>query len=222
MISQGETLRQAIYGELKQIIPTEASLERGYARLGGLLAAFKSCEGWRGLNGADGQPYPNFDAFMLELRERYNRGRTQLYQFCSVAEKLLPMISADTLDEMGISKATEIKRAIGGVPGRAVTPEILEAARNPKVTIKQLRAILADAFNITDERPAGQWFDFGGAYLTPDERKAFVDAVKVTTAILGLKNDVPDHIQRKEIFLAWAAEFEGTHAAEVYGTNENL
>lgn len=219
--NRGEHLRQAIYSELGEIIPTETTLDRGYARLGGLLAAFKAGEHWRGLSGADGALYSNFDSFMLELRERYNRGRTQLYAFCSVAEKLLPVVSADTLDQIGISKAQEIKRAISGMPGRKLTPEIIAAAVNPKTTIKELRAILHAAFNITeDDRPVGQWFDFGGAYLTPEERAEFVEAIKVGIAVLGIKKETADWIQRKEIILYMAREFFATHAAEVYGPKE--
>lgn len=215
--TESERLRTAIYGVLGQIVPKEAELEHSYVRLGSLLAAFKAGEHWRGLIAATGQPYPNFDAFMLELRDQYNRGRTQLWAYLSVAEKLLPVIPADTLDEMGISKAQEIKRALS-VVGRKITPEILAAAVDPKVTIKELRAVLAVAFNITDDtRPTGTWFDFDGCFFEPDERKEFVDAVKVTTALLGLKKEIPAHVQRKEVFLAWAREFFGTHATEVYG-----
>lgn len=208
----GEELRQAIYGTLGEIVPTEAALDHSYARLGSLLAAFKSGEYWRGLG------YANFDAFMLELRETYNRGRSQLYAYCSVAERLLPMVSADTLDQMGISKAQEVKRAICGGPGRKITEEVLAAALNPKVTIKELRAVLHAAYNITDDnRPTGQWFDFGGAYLTADEKELFVGAVKVGMHILNIKPETPDWIQRKEVLMAMAGEFYGTHAAEVFG-----
>ncbi len=207
-----EELRAAIYGQLGETVVKETELDHSYARLGHLLAAFKAGEYWRGL------AYPNFDAFMLELRERFNRGRSQLYAYLSVAEKLLPLMSADDLDSMGISKAQEIKRAVCGVPGRKLTTEIIAAALNPKTTGKELRAVLAEAYNITDDnRPKGAWFDFGGAYLSSEERKLFVDTVKMTTALLGLKKETPEHIQRREILLAWASEFMGTHAVEVYG-----
>jgi hypothetical protein len=209
-------LRQRIYHELGAIVPMEANLEHSYIRLGNLLAAFKHEECWRELPASNGQPYANFDAFMYELRDLYHRGRTQLWAYLSVAEKLLPLVDAETLDKIGISKAQELKRALA--PGRVLTPEIIDVAANPKTTIKELRATLYATFNITDDnRPVGQWFDFGGAYLTPDERKEFIEFVKVASAILCLKRETADWIQRKECLMAAAREFLGTHAAEVYG-----
>lgn len=205
-------LREAIYTQLEGLSTAEVTLDHGYARLGGLLAEFKRIEAWRTLG------YGSFDQFMSELHTRFNRQRSQVYAYCGVAEKLLPYVSANDLDNMGISKAQEIKRALSGGTGRKVTEEVLAAALNPKVTIKELRAILAVTFSITDDnRPKGTWFDFDGCFFEPDERKFFVDAVKMTTALLGLKPNVPAHIQRKEIFMAWAAEFTGTHSVEVYG-----
>lgn len=217
-----EDLRVAIYRELSTILPKEAELDHSYIRLGALLAAFKSGEHWRGLVSIEtSQPYVNFDSFMMELRTRYNRGRTQLWSYLSVAEKLLPTVPAETLDQIGISKAMEIKRAIGGGPGRVVTDAVIASALDPKVTAKELRCVLHMAYNITDDnRPVGTWFDFGGAFLTTDERKEFVEFVKVAVAILELKKGTADWIQRKECLLAAAREFFGTHAAEVYGVQE--
>ena len=137
-----------------------------------------------------------------------------------VAEKLLPSITAEVLDKIGISKAYELKRALKYVPERKISEEVIARASDDKVTIKELRAVLHETYEIMDDdRPAGAWFDFGGAYLTPEERKEFVDFVHVATRVLGHKKDTPDWVQRKECLLAAAREFLGTHAADVYGPN---
>lgn len=222
-LSDASILRAKIYDELGRIGVAEGSLEHSYIRLGSMLTEFKRAEYWRDLNASDGQGYKNFDAFMLELRDRYNRGRTQLWAYLSVAEKLLPSISAQTLDEIGISKAQELKRMLKHAPGRRHSDQVVETAKNPKTTIKELRAVLHETYELgDDDRPAGQWFDFGGAYLTPDERKEFLDFVKVAVRKLGLTKETPDWIQRKECLLVAAREFFGTHAADVYGPQNEV
>ena len=103
-LTAAHALREAIYEQLGGLSSAEVALDHGYARLGLLLAEFKKTEAWRKLD------YPNFDNFMSEIYTRFNRGRSQTYAIMSVAEKLLPLMSADDLDSMGISKAQEIKR----------------------------------------------------------------------------------------------------------------
>lgn len=217
-LSDAQGLRERIYTELGRIGVAEGTLEHSYVRLGSALAEFKRGEYWRDLKSAKGTAYLNLDEFMVELRERYRKGRTQLWAYLSVCEKLLPSIPAVKLDEIGISKAQELKRALKYVPNRQFAENVITTAADSKVTIKELRAVLHETYEIVDDgRPAGTWFDFGGAYLTTEERKEFVDAIRVCVRVLGLKKETADWIQRKECLLAMAREFLGTHAADVYG-----
>jgi hypothetical protein len=207
-------LRDEIYAQLDQINQAEHGLEHGYARLGNLLVQFKKVEGWRPLG------YHSFEKFMSELKERYSRGRTQLYNYVTVAEKLLPIMSAEALDEMGISKAIELKRVVSN--GQVLTADVIEIARKSETTIKELRAMLQGAYALPETERPGNWFDFGGTYLTADEKKEFVDACKVAATVLNLSKAAPEWAQRKEIILTFAREFLGTHAAEVYGPGKVL
>lgn len=206
--SNGELLDQ-IYAQLGAASANEVVLERSWMRLGEMLRQCKEGGHWRA-------GFETFDDFMADLRTRYRRGKTQLWAYLTVAEKLLPMIPADTLEEIGISKALELKRAVTK-SGKPVPVEIIQAARKQETTIKELRAMIGASLNIDTGPEKGSWFDFDGCYFTPDERKEFVACVLITERILGLKPEIPDHIRRKEIFLAWAREFLGTHAAEVLG-----
>lgn len=207
-VHAGEALRQAIYEQLGAAAENETVLEHSWMKLGALLVKFKAAEYWRTLG------YQTFADFMLELRDKYNRGRTQLWSYLTVAEKLLPIIPAATLEEIGITKALEIKRALAS--GKTIPPEIIEAARKQTTTIKELRAALGAALNFSMGGQPGTWFDFNGTYLTAEEREEFRQAVKLTITLLEIAPHVPEHIQRKEIFFAWLREFIGTHAAEVY------
>ena len=204
-----QQLLAKIYGELDDACANEFKLEQSWTRLGGMLLEFKQGEHWRKTG------FEGFPEFMLTLRDRYNRGKTQLWSYLTVVENLLPAIGAETLEEIGISKALELKRAVKK-SGKAIPQEIIELARKQATTIKQLRAELGAAFNI-EPGEKGTWFDFDGCFMTPEERKEFLDAIRLTKTLLAIGNDVPEHIQRKEIFTTWAKEFVGTHAAEVYG-----
>lgn len=208
-----EELRQKIYAQLDDICKTEQGLGRGYVRFGEMMVRFKSSESWRPLG------YGSFDLFMSELGHRYRIGRTQMWSYLTVAEKLLPVIDAATLEEIGISKAMELKRGLKKANGKPLPVSIIEAARKQETTIKEVRALIGQAFNLAPD-DKGAWFDFDGCFMTPEERKEFKDAVRTTKTLLGITNDVPEHIQRKEIFFTWMREFDATHRAEVYGPQE--
>ena len=209
-VSVAETLRQEIYRQLGAAAADEIVLEQSWMKLGVLLAAFKANEGWRPLG------YPNLDAFMLELRDKYHRGRTQLWSYLTVAEKLGPVISSTDLEKMGISKALELKRALVKADGKPLPAEVITAALTP-MTIKELRGQIGQAMNLPDDREPGTWFDFAGCFMTADERREFRAAVVITEKLLEISPATPDPIRRKEIFFAWLREFVGTHAAEVNG-----
>ena len=201
-------LQEAIYRQLDEIGNTEVGLGRGYVHLGRLLLTYR-----------ERVDYESFKQFMVEISNRYNRKKTALWGYVTVAEKLLPIIDAATLEAIGISKALELQRALKK-SGKTLPQEIINAASKQETTIKELRAELARAFGFAPDDNTGVWLDFGGAFLTKEERDEFFLAVRTTKAMLGLKDEVPDHIQRKAIFQAWSQEFVGTHSAEVYGPQQ--
>jgi hypothetical protein len=200
---------------LTKLSAKEAELDHGYARLGVMLMEFEKTEGWR----AHG--FTGFDAFMEAMRTNFNRSRRTLYGYLSVAKKLLPFLDEKTLNEIGISKALEIKYALS-FTGRKLTPDIVTAACDPKVTVKQLRAVLHIELELpADERPSGTWFDCGGWYMDTAEREEFVDCIHVGMAVLGIDKASPEWMQRKLIIMTALQEFYAAHAPEVYGPELN-
>jgi hypothetical protein len=213
-VDQAKEARRKIHNVLANAMLGECALEVTWMRLGGMLADFKAQEYWRKLG------YPHFDAFVEELRHKFHKGRHQLFAYMSVYEVLSPYYNAEQLEKLGISKALEIKRAVKAT--RAALPtKVMEAALLPTTKVKELRALIGQALNLPDDRETGTWFDFGGTYFTDDERAEFTAAVKVAMLQLGIKPHVPEHIQRKEIFLSWAREFFQTWAHEVYGPQDS-
>lgn len=211
-VSESDELRRKIYNVLESAGAIGFELEQSWMWLGVLLAQFKAKEHWRKYP----DRYKTFDDFIDELKAKFNRGRTQLYSYLSVAEKLLPTIGAEKLEQMGIAKALELKRAMKKLEGKPLPPELLASALDSKKTTKELRGEIGRALNLTEE-PAGTWFDLDGFFMTPDERKEFKEAVVATEGLLGLKRETPDHIRRKEVIMSWMREWYGTHAAEFNG-----
>ncbi len=209
-----QELRRRIYNVLENSTAGEFALEQSWTRLGVLLSAFKAQESWRPLG------YVTFDDFITELKMKFKRGRTVLYGYLSCAEVLLPIIGAEKLEQMGISKSLELKRAVKKLENKPLPPALLEAALDASKTTKELRATIGQALNLTPDEK-GVWFDWGGSFLSKEERAFMKEVFSVTKALLGIKADVPEHIQRKAIFTAWAEEFYGTHSSEFYGQNSS-
>lgn len=205
-----EELRRRIYNELEGTSAQCFALDQSWTRVGVLLVQFKACEGWRPLG------YGCFDDFMEELKVKFKRGRTQLWGYLGVAETLLPTIGAAKLEQMGISKALELKRAMKKLEGKPLPQALIDAALDSAKTTKELRGDIGVALNLTEE-PSGTWFDLDGFFMTKEEREEFKEAIKATVTLLGLKKDLPEHIRRKEIIMSWMREWYGTHAAEVNG-----
>jgi hypothetical protein len=208
-------LRAEIYNQVATASTNEFALEQSWMRLGELLVRFEENEYWRVLG------YLSFSRFMMELRDTYKRGRTQLWAYFSVAKFLLPTIPAAQLEAMGISKAMELKYALDKqkkiTPGAVIPADVIAAALKKETTGKELRAMIGEAFNQTDDREPGTWYDCDGFYMTADERKEYAACVKMTIIHLGLKPEMAEHQQRKAVYTAWMQEYYGTHAAEVYG-----
>ena len=204
-----EAKRTEIYKVLESASADSFKLERSWIRLGLLLSEFKAQECWRPLG------YQIFDDFISELKSKSGRGRTQLYGYLGVAEALLPTISAEKLEAMGIAKALELKRALKALDGKPLPEDLINKALGDGTT-KELRGDIGKALNLSPE-PAGTWFDLDGIFLTAEERAEFKEVWKVSEALLGLTKEIPEHVRRKAVLTAWMREWYGTWAHDFYG-----
>ena len=196
--------------EVEALAKGEFSLQRGYARLAGMLVRFKAAEVWRDIG------HSSFNSYLLSLQEKYGRSSKQLYVYIAAAEQLLPLVGEANLDRMGITKAEALARA-SKKAGKPITAALLAAALDCKVGVNELKGLAHQEYNLpVGELPKGSWQDFGGAFLDPDEKKEFVEAVRIATSVLCLTKELPDWVKRKKIILAWAREFSGTWSATVY------
>ena len=90
----------------------------------------------------------------------------------------------------------------------------MDYAARPGVTAKQLRVKVNELLHIHEDKQ-GLWFDPGGFYATPEERKEIDQFWSVGRQLFGTKDEQPDHVWRKEVFMAAVRESLGTWSAEV-------
>ena len=216
-----------------QICSHEERLSHSYARLGSLLREVKLQQYWVAYG------FDRFSSYLETIREKIDRRRSQLYAILSVAEVLLPHISEENLEGMGISKAHELRRLVqhdGNVhafievplEGQILQPpdsaannvsqvtlvQIMDYALRPKVTAAQLRVKVNELLHI-HELPSGLWLELPGFYATPDERKEIDEFWKLGKQILEFKPETPEHEEKKQIFLAALREASSTWQGEL-------
>lgn len=184
---------------LESIVNNELNLARGYARLGRLLWQVQKTGDWRDWG------YESFNRFVSTVGEKINRAKSQIYAYVSVAERLLPYVSDENLEAMGISRATELAKFVKQ-SGRPLSRNLLVAALDPTIKLDQLHTDVLEELHEKGEA-AGTWWEFQGMYLLPDEKREIQAAIETAKRIDEDILQQPDHIQRKLIMLAWAREF---------------
>lgn len=194
-----DTLKVEIDSLLSSIRNQERSLATSQARLGWKLLQVQKEKRWVGWG------FESFGGYIDAVRGYIDRGRASVYVMISVAEKLLPSISEEDLDNMGISRAQELARFVNQ-SGRQVPTHLLEMALDNGKRISELHVAVLEELNERGE-VKGNWFDVGGFYALPDEKKELEQAFGWAKNILELNPDLPDHQVRKEIILALARDF---------------
>lgn len=189
---------------------SEEELQHSYARLGSLLNKMQVEKLWIPLG------YKNFRAYLEEVGAKIKKQPSQLYAYISVSDKLLPQISESDLADMGIAKAQVLQGVLKA--GKPVTDSMIQKALDPKVTATELKAaVFSEAHIHTLEDEFQKYHDFGGAYLTAEERKEYERAVEVAIKVIGIGPEVPEPVRKKAVVMAWVAEFLATHEADVQG-----
>jgi len=211
---------------VEQICAHELRLSHSYARLGSLLRDVKINQYWMSLG------FERFSSYLEYVREKIGVRRSQTYAILSVAEVLIPHISESKLEEIGITKAHELRRLVqhGGnvhseivliVPDeydRGIDVEkrvqITDYALQSNVTAAQLRVKVNELLHI-HENPTGLWLELPGFYATPDERKEIDVFWTLGRQILELSSETSEHEANKQVFLAAVRESVGTWQGEL-------
>ena len=207
---------------LGQISTHEIRLARSYARLGSLIREVKVNQFWVTYG------YNRFTEYLEIIREKIGRERSQMYGYLSVAESLLPALTEGQLEDIGYSKAQELRRLVqqgGNIHIEITDPsnqsedtfgtiKLTDYAADPKVTAKQLRVKINEILHVHEENQ-GLWLDLSGFYATPDERKEIEQFWEIGKTLLCPKDEQQEHTWKKIVFLDAVREALSTWSAEV-------
>jgi len=192
---------------VSKLAAAEGQLEKGYAHLAFLLRDVSENRYWDG-------SFKSFGEFLSQLSERYNLGKSQLYNYLSAARELNGAVTEEQLNTMGISKALalrEAKNATGVIP-----ENVLTAALDPKVTVKDIKKLLFDA-GVLVKPEDGTWIDLDfSCYVTEEEKREINDAANAARHMdPPIDEKSKEFMQRKEILLRFAREFLAEYADQI-------
>jgi hypothetical protein len=186
------------------------SLASQWIRLGMLLNTAQKKQYWKQWG------HTSWGSYLQSISGRLERGRSQLYEYLGVVQKLLPVAGEETLAKIGISKARELKR-IYGVFQKSPPPEIIEVAAGP-ATINELREAIYD--NLNQKEPEKEKYAYSTiAYRLPRDEQEVLERAKE----IALKTDpvvqpnVSPEQQWGEALWRWAVYYLGGKEAEVLG-----
>lgn len=201
---EAHTVHAKILALMNEASAKEAELQTSYVQLGTLLFRVQAKQLWLVLG------YSNWTEYFTVLQEKFDRSKGQLYAYIGVAKTLKPYVADKDLFDMGIGKASELRKTVE-LTGKAPSPEIIKKAINPATKIGQFRQDLYDENNVIDHNEKGSWVDFGGCYLSPGEKEEWIKSIEIAKSIDPVvSNSLPEHVQRKEAMLRLAREFIGT------------
>lgn len=204
---QAQATAEDIEKFLSSIKADEEELAAGYVKLGVLLLAVRSKRYWLLWN------FTSFGSYLESIRQRIEKGRTQVYALIGAVEKLLPVVGEERLVQMGVSKAYELKKLLSS--GRPLSEDLIEKAADKSTGVQEIRAaVFEEQHAKADEK--GRYFDFGGCFLSEDERAEIVAAIETAKRTdPPIQPDLPAWIQLKEVMLRFAREYQSTYAKAV-------
>ena len=221
---------------LGQISGHEIRLAHSYARLGCLMLRAKNEQLWIPLG------YQRFSSMIEDIGKKIDRRRSQMYAILSVAEVLSPYLSEEELEMIGIAKSYQLRRfvkqsgrrpdALINVPtpdwasrllcsdstvqnSENLTTITLSAHAMDSDVTAALLLIEVNKLLHQEEQPQGYWFELGGCYLLPDEKKEINQFWEVGRSVLGLTEETSEHTWKKEVMLAAARECLATWLGEI-------
>lgn len=185
----------------------ELKLAMSWVHLGSLLLKAQTRKHWITWG------YESFGKLIDDLRAKLDRQRSYLYNVVDVSERLLPSVSEEDLEKLGITRANELARYCKQ-SGLSVPQFLLDVALDRTRSVEELHAAVLGALHEKGE-VVGTWYDPEGFYATPEEKKEIQQANELARRVEPVIDaTLPEHCQRKEVALRLAREFLGTYAGQ--------
>lgn len=200
-LARNEELLAAVDSLLDETRATEDRLHRNFLEIGVAMLAVQKAKAW--LSRAK-----SWDSYVMDCGKRFGRGRTALYGYTSVAERLLPHMPAAQLVEMGISKAQPLAQYARHHEGK-LPANLVNKAIDSGVGIEEFKAAVAETQNEKPEK--GSWYDLGGFFVTPEEKEEIERGLSRAAEVEPLPGDCPEWLRKKIIVQRLVAEFLSTY-----------
>jgi hypothetical protein len=199
-----DALRQ-VQKQAAEMAAVDNQAERGYAHLGWLLLEVAEMGYWR-------VRYNTFRDYLRLVAAHAKRTVGQLQQYYLTVRDLSDTFSAAQLETMGITKAIRLRAAKDYA---IVLPaSVVNAALDPKVTVKELKQIISTALKMPEEE--GDWMDLEFEFMvTPEQRALFTQAIDVAMHTEPLtKKTISKSAQMLDVMTKLAQEFLGAHSGD--------
>lgn len=211
-VKAAERVKEQIEHVLGQIRNQQSNLEADFIRLGGALVEVHANQFWI-LWG-----FKSFSRYLISLEPMVKLGRTQLYNCLGIARDLLPVVSPEDLEVIGVSKASILRKMLKA--GKRPSAELIEIAK--RETMERLEGEVAEETGMRRDGDKGRWHSFGGAYYTEDEWEEFIRASNVaamTDPTLNKRVTHWEHLEwwvKKEIMWRWLASYLAENESAIY------
>ena len=205
--AKANSLSCSIESTVTRIFQHELGLLSGRAQLGSQLLEVRAKQ-FHKLWG-----FETFGAYIAHVETKTKLGRSQIYNYIGVAEKLSPFVTDVQLQEMGIAKASELKKVVAATAA-APSKELVAKACDRNVSGAEFRQAIFNETHV-ETRQEGKWYDLQGFYVDTDEESEldrFFDVAKKTDPVVD--HTLPEWAQRKECLLRAAREFLSTYGPE--------
>lgn len=169
-------------------------LLRNHAEIGAALREIQESRAWLLTE------HKTFDQYVMGCESKFGRKRTALYSYKSVAERLLPIMSKETLIEIGISKAHVLAQHVKK-SGQSPDKDLVNQAKDSMVSLVEFKAAVAG------EKPEqGAWYEQGGFFASSEEIKELERAKQLAREHIQVPPDASEWLERKLIAQAQAME----------------
>lgn len=186
---------------------TEDRLHRNFLEIGVAMLNVQKAKAWIARA-------KSWDSYVMDCGKRFGRGRTALYGYTSVAERLLPHMPAEQLLDIGISKAQPLAQHVrhkGSAPDR----KLVALASNPEVGAEEFRAALAESAH--DKPEKGKWHEIS-FFASDEEWEEIETALRYAEIADEVPADSPDWLKRKRAVVAMSKECISSWGPEIERT----
>jgi hypothetical protein len=183
----------------------EANIESGYALLGWKMLEISEMQYWR-------VGYATWREYVKVVAEHAHRTPGQIMQYFLTVRDLSDTFSIKQMEEMGITKAVKLR---GAKDYLLIFPdEIVEAALDPKVTVKELKRIIDKEIKAPEEE--GDWYDAEMEFMvTPEQRELFDSTIEIAMRTdPQTKTTISKSAQMCDVFEKLCMEFRGAHSGD--------